>query len=741
MQDFQIRNIEKLLAIAVKLPGYQRRFQKAGLCDRNGNIIADWQPAFKRLSPLGKEEVRQNPHLFLANASDIVYRGITGGTRGKSLVYFAGEAWNNARVTTRQKTLAWWGIDENISILNVRSRLFPVRWMDGSLIGEIDREFIDLFLVLLEDRFRVIRGYPSQLCELATYLDRFQLLKIKAVICTGECLYDYQNSLLKSVFNAPIINEYGCQETGISGLTDPKKGCLHLDENRCLYEIVEGELVTTDLFNYTMPMIRYKCGDILELNDEGYQCDRKGLMAKIKGRIEDKIRTKTGIKYAGEIELPPLEGILTYQVRRRQNKRVEFLLQPTHSDRLPLDGLKDWTDEIFGEIEAQIYTRSRDIPDVSYQSCSDREWLDIIYNHSWSEWLDFPQFPLEKDKNEAKNSAQLLYELINPRLILYSGISPSTRELIDFIINSPPCQDIEVEKTTARILLFSCSFLAEDPEVFSIYQNGGKRLKQALDRDKKGDNSAYLDLLIPSLYLEEKLARSLWEDIPPELQGDRIVLDRFNIQNLLYSFESAWRLANRNQSKSAKLIRPLLSLLMGDLEFFRSRFNLSLLAYWCNLVHNGEIVNFDGDRKGDRFFTAWLRWRKSLLENCDGSEQYFNEFKSVATTKNEQARLILEQGYDILSRDREFDLREWLPILRKYAGLKQRNSLDSAIDSAPWIPILRSLAQPLLDAGKSELAYQCLLLSALPSPRQSVFDRRTKEVNEKQTVICDLTNL
>ena len=60
---------------------------------------------------------------------------------------------------------------------------------------------------------------------------------------TGEVLFEFQEELLKSVFQAPVINEYGCQETGISGLSCPEGGRLHLDIDRCLYEIIDGELV------------------------------------------------------------------------------------------------------------------------------------------------------------------------------------------------------------------------------------------------------------------------------------------------------------------------------------------------------------------------------------------------------------------------------------------------------------------------------------------------------------------
>ncbi|WP_204104094.1 MULTISPECIES: hypothetical protein [Spirulina sp. CCY15215] len=734
MNNFQIQKIERVLEVAAKLPGYQGRFREAEICDPNGSIIPNWHANFQRLRPLEREEIRKHPSLFLANASDLVYRGMTSGSQGESFVYFAGEAWNNARISARQRTLSGWGIEENVPILNVASRLFPVRLMDGSLIGQIDREFIKLFLSLLQNRFRVIRGYPSQLCEIAAYVYRRYFPQVKAVICTGECLFEYQKDLLESVFNAPVINEYGCQETGISGLTCPEKRCLHLDQERCFYEIIDDELVTTDLFNVTMPLVRYKCGDILELDREGCQCDRRGITAKIKGRVEDKIRTLTGTKYTGEINLPSLAGILTYQVRRRKHKQVEFLLQPTQSDRLPLEDLKNWTDPIFGEIEAQIYVQSRDIIETKSESIGDREWIEMIGDRPWNEWLNSPQFPI----GEARKIAQLLYELINPRLILYSGIAPSTRELINDILNSPSCQDLEVEKITARILLFSCSFLAADPQIYSIYHHAAERLKRTVSQTNNLENPLLLDLLIPSLYLEENLARSLWNNYLFEIKGDRLILDRFNLQNLLYSFEPAWRLANRNNSKISQSLRPILSLFIGDLEFFSSCFNLTLLAYWCHLVHDREIVNLGVKETSDRFFRVWLKWRKAMLENSEDLEQYFANLQSIAETKEEKARINLEQGYYTLFLNQEFNVREWLKILQKYVRLKNKDQSDRVIDSAPWIPILRSLAQPLLNAGELELAYQCLLLSALPSPHQSSFDRRSKEINKKQSVISDL---
>ena len=261
--DDSIVRLKEVLEAAAIAPGNRQRFLAAGLIlDTTSNtktrLSADWQNAFLRLRPIDKHTIRSNPGLFLANVDDVVYRGTTSGSRGKFFVYFAGNQWNQMRFVARRRSLAWWGIDDNTPIINVASRMQPVRSVDMAIAGTPDQ--VIQFLLTLSQRPFVIRGYPSRLCEIASLQQ--ELPPALAVICTGECLFDYQRTLLEKVWQAPVINEYGCQETGISGLTCPEVGRLHLDCDRCLYEIIDGQLVTTDLYNQVMPLVRYKCGDV-----------------------------------------------------------------------------------------------------------------------------------------------------------------------------------------------------------------------------------------------------------------------------------------------------------------------------------------------------------------------------------------------------------------------------------------------------------------------------------------------
>lgn len=173
-----IVRLQRIIQAAATAPGNRDRFSQCNLAPSSKN----WYDAFLQLQPIDKQTIRQNPGLFLAQADDIVYRGSTSGSRGQSYVYFANAAWNQARIAARRRSLAWWGIDDDTPIINVASRLLPVRKADMAIAGNVDRDFLRQLISLLKQRPVVIRGYPSRLCEVASYLNQIQAL---AVICTS----------------------------------------------------------------------------------------------------------------------------------------------------------------------------------------------------------------------------------------------------------------------------------------------------------------------------------------------------------------------------------------------------------------------------------------------------------------------------------------------------------------------------------------------------------------------------
>ncbi|MBD1804704.1 hypothetical protein H6F98_04350 [Microcoleus sp. FACHB-SPT15] len=739
--DETLNRLKRVLEAAATTLGNRDRFLEAGLIHSEDclQLSPDWQQAFLNLRPIDKETVRESPGLFLADVDDIVYRGATSGSRGQSFIYFAGTKWNELRISSRHRALEWWGIDDNTPIINVASRMQPVRAIDVAIAGEPNEDFIHTLNSLITERPVVIRGYPSRLCEVATRFNSKSTPSVIAVICTGECLFEYQQALLEKVFQAPVINEYGCQETGIFGLTCPEAGHLHLDGERCLYEVIDGQLVTTDLFNLVMPVVRYKCGDLVELNTEPCSCGRPGFTAKVLGRIEDNVRTIEGLKRPGEISMPALEGILNYQIVRREGTQIDVWIQPEDSvDFTPqsLEPLVNWMDATFGEVRAEIFLDdAQEMNTAPEPLCKDAFWIRCITKESWAKWLNEPRLP----KGAAFKAAQLLKKLVEPGVIVGSGLPPTTQAMVTDILDSPPCKEPQVERMTARVLLFACNFLADEPEVVSIYHRAAERLKRAVAQIGQYDGTAIVDLLVPTLFLETHVATAIWAECP--LSRHLQCLDTFNVHNLLYAFEPALRRANASGSKTiVRSLKPILSILIGDLNFFAPRFGTWLLAHWGELIHGQAIASspIPEAPKDDDFLAAWLTWRQDMISGGQHHDLRLSALADAARSHEEQARVYLEKGYDKLVRGEELHPHQWLDILGANAGILSQGLPSDEVDPIPWAPIMRSLVKPLQMRQEYELAYQCLVASAIPSSRTSAFERLALKVNDKQSVIYDL---
>ena len=734
MDEVKTATLKRLLEVAAIAPGNQERFLAAGLLSPQPStgtlqLVADWQPAFQHLSVLSKETIRANPGMFLATAEDIVYRGSTSGSKGQHFVYFAGTAWNEARLQTRSRSLEWWGIDHTVPIVNVASRLFPLRLQDTTIVGSLDSAMIQRLLEQLIHQPSAIRGYPSRLCEVATLLKSKRVPSVVAVICTGECVFDFQKHLLEQVFSAPVVNEYGCQETGISGLTCPEVGRLHLDTDRCLYEVVDGQLVTTDLLNIVMPLVRYQCGDVLRLDTDPCPCGRPEPTATLLGRQEDWIWTVQGKQRSGAISMPAFDGILHYQIIRETETQMTIRVQPDETDRpMSFEAMAIWVEATFGAISVQDLLETAASDSCSFDpECDADVWIQGITRGSWAEWLRQP-IP----SGELHHPAQLLKALVAPEVITYGKVSAAAEQLLQKVLNQPLAQSSTVEWMTARILFFACSRLANAPETKRIYTHALKRSSQILAAYPHLSSAVVFDAFIPMLSLPTDSALSIWQDsLRKVLYKTHFQPDTFTIQHLLHAFEPAVQQANAKKIGSAlPALRPLLAVLIGDLEGIADRLGGEWIAHWFELLHGRPIAD-DVELPKDEFLQTWLIWRQQMIRRSAYRQRTLQRLSEIARSPQEQARVLLERGYDMLMEGSSLDPTEWLPLLQSTVQSK-------IVTPIAWSPILRSLAKSLLKQKQHQLAYECLLAATVPSAQVSTFEQLALPCNNKQAVLVDL---
>lgn len=162
----------------------------------------------------------------------------------------------------------------------------------------VNKSTIDSYLAFLEqERPSFLRGYPSFISDLAECIiaQKRRVDFVKGVLLTSESVLDYQYSLIRDAFCAPVTVQYGHSEMAVfatqpAGTTDywcsPFYGFTEiLDVNGQHVAAGEvGEVVVTGYFNYAMPFIRYKTGDLATY---GGQRDGSVILKKLQGRDQD----------------------------------------------------------------------------------------------------------------------------------------------------------------------------------------------------------------------------------------------------------------------------------------------------------------------------------------------------------------------------------------------------------------------------------------------------------------------
>jgi phenylacetate-CoA ligase len=111
----------------------------------------------------------------------------------------------------------------------------------------------------------VLLGYTTALKMLADE-QRAGRLRIRpvAVVASGEIVTAADLQLLSESFGgAHTMSLYACTEHMILGASNPDGKTMTLFDDHLIFEFHEDHSVITNLYNHTMPLIRYRMSDIL----------------------------------------------------------------------------------------------------------------------------------------------------------------------------------------------------------------------------------------------------------------------------------------------------------------------------------------------------------------------------------------------------------------------------------------------------------------------------------------------
>jgi len=290
---FQVERMKRIVAYAYKnIEGYNEIYKKHGIHPREIRSLRD----LEKLPIITREELR-NTDKF---ANKKIEKGIryTGGSTGKPLAYYECHEASGTRVQAHLRGWSWNGyvpgkrlavISSAQGVINKKNTL--------NLVGDLTSKNLERNTKELK-KFKTqhIRGYVSSLYIFALYLleKHITVPGIESINTISENLYSHQRRTIEKAFNAPVFEEYVCNDGGASAWECSAHSKLHYCMERSIVEEVSGEVITTDLWNKATPFIRYKNGDFVKFSSKKCKCGRQLPLMKVSGRANDVLVSKKG---------------------------------------------------------------------------------------------------------------------------------------------------------------------------------------------------------------------------------------------------------------------------------------------------------------------------------------------------------------------------------------------------------------------------------------------------------------
>lgn len=311
VKNNQIDKLNRLLAYSIKyVPYYQNLFKK-------NNIIPSQISSFKEFEKvpfLLKETVKSNSSKMFSNKLDMnkVLKIRTSGSTGMPLHIFADIDQLNSRYAAVLRYWGWagWKIgDRSIRLwhqkIGMKEDEIRKEWIDSYLLNRKyipvfnfnDKNMMKYLMEIIDYKPMIMDGYAEAFDILAEYINVNNLKNVfvPAIISSAQMLSPSMRKNIETQFHSKVFDRYGCREfSTVAHECELHKG-YHITAENLIVEIIKdgrsakdnevGEVVLTDLNNYSQPMIRYKIGDLAKKIREKCTCGRGlPLIGKIHGR-------------------------------------------------------------------------------------------------------------------------------------------------------------------------------------------------------------------------------------------------------------------------------------------------------------------------------------------------------------------------------------------------------------------------------------------------------------------------
>lgn len=344
LKELQIAKLKAMIALAYEeTPHYRALFDSLGFKPADFKDERD----LKKLPILGKDQVRRHQADFLAKSLKdgplSVFK--TGGSTGTPVEVLKDPHTVELINATGLRAFRWtgWNIGEPVGMvwgnppvnLNAKEKLLdtlisPEIYLDTmSLTDASMSEFVAKWQ---RSRPTLLRGHSHSIYIFASFCNKHGITSVrpKGIISSSMMLLPSERKVIEQAFACKVTDLYGCEEVGLIATECELHDGMHIDMENNYVELLDhngndvapgedGAVVVTSLLNRSMPLIRYKMGDVASLPGRACACGRAlTLMNNISGRVADFLVRKDGSVVAGvslvERTLTKFPGVAQMQI-------------------------------------------------------------------------------------------------------------------------------------------------------------------------------------------------------------------------------------------------------------------------------------------------------------------------------------------------------------------------------------------------------------------------------------------
>jgi len=373
LEALQLKRLQKIIQYAFDNTIYYRKImQERQLTPSDFKCLKD----VEKLPLLTKAIIQENMQDMISKAYpfESLIKDSSGGSTGEPTIYYKNKDRHNLRRADQIRHDRWsgwdigkrkaliWGAQRDLKAVqsfreNIIATYIERNWeLDAFEMS--DSEMKSFTKQLEELQPSMILGYANALELYAKYLLKNEpnhKIKLDGIISSAETLTEEKRKTIEKALHCKVLNRYGSREVGLIASECKQQKGLHINADNLLVELVDsnghavsegnGDIVVTDFWNFGMPIIRYKLGDVGKVSNISCDCGRNlPLLGSVEGRSGDFFVKPDGSKIHGEYfthlfyELPQVKQFQMIQQSLEQVdlKIVETSKQNNHDYLKPI---------------------------------------------------------------------------------------------------------------------------------------------------------------------------------------------------------------------------------------------------------------------------------------------------------------------------------------------------------------------------------------------------------------------